>query len=109
MSNAQHTPGRLCDVLAAMDALRALRLWHWRKAKKARQQADAARRRGKACAAQGFNNYSARLVEQAIKKDDEANQHIKFVQTLNEFFPLGDYAEYDENPNERKGLKNERD
>jgi hypothetical protein len=71
----------------AQERLRALRLWHWREALKWR---DSARRIG------------LELYEHEKKTDGRytyqnglADQHIKFVQTLNDFFPVGDNAESD--------------
>lgn len=74
--------------------LRALRLMHWRAAMLSRKQGEAA-----AFMAQnkGANaKYRAQMQATADQRNIEANAHISFVQTLNEFFPLGDTAEQDQ-------------
>ena len=64
------------------DKLRNLRLWHWREAMHYRKRAKVWRQRGKS--------------DMEREMDERANQHIKFVQTLNDFFPMGDTAEQDD-------------
>lgn len=91
-----------------LDGIRALRLFHWRAACKAREQAKAAGERAEAASRdrqfmKADLNYAAKMVEQKVRKDVEADMHIKFVQTLNDFFPLGDYAEYDDAKETRNG------
>lgn len=56
------------------DRLRELRLWHWKEAQRWRRDAD---------------DYVEGLA------DKQAGKHLKFVQTLNDFFPIGDTAEND--------------
>jgi hypothetical protein len=63
----------------ALPRLRELRLWHWQQAME--------------CRAKGKMAREARTPMPSF--DDRANQHIKFVQTLNDFFPMGDNAERD--------------
>lgn len=60
--------------------LRALRLWHWKQAMDARQDTRDAER---------YRPYAIRIFEATV------GFHIKAVQTLNDFFPVGDTAEDD--------------
>lgn len=62
----------------ALHRLRVLRLWHWRALLAARMHA-------RSCA-------SASLMRQY---NDAADTHLKFVQSLNDFFENGDTAERD--------------
>lgn len=71
--------------------LRKLRLWHWKQAmacrSSANQYADMIN--------EGFGDAGAN----AMRCDDlngRANEHLYHVQTLNDFFPIGDTAERDE-------------
>lgn len=86
--------------LAAFDAntlpkLRALRLWHWRKALGTRKACRVAIRRADAAKDAGNDRLHMRLMGSARLLDSEANGHISAVQTLNEFFNVGDTAEKD--------------
>lgn len=62
--------------------IRELRLWHWQRALENRNWAD---------------NYRLSSTYTACAKynDEQANRHIKYVQYLNDFFPVGDNAEDD--------------
>lgn len=62
------------------ERLRQLRLWHWRAALSARDRARPMLPWGKRNAFW----------------DDLANKHIRFVQTLNDFFEVGETAELDD-------------
>lgn len=62
----------------ALRRLRELRVWHWRQLLRARMFQ-------RSCA-------SASLARQY---DQEAATHLGFVQSLNDFFPMGDTAEAD--------------
>ena len=62
--------------------LRALRLWHWNEAMRQRRRTKGAKRAGE-------------HTDESRRFDQRAGQHIKFVQTLNDFFPVGDNAEQD--------------
>lgn len=65
--------------------LRALRLWHWRKAMKFRE------------AQRDLEEFKSRSIKDCIKNYDKfANEHLTAVQTLNEFFDIGDTAERDD-------------
>lgn len=68
--------------------LRALRLWHWRQAMQCRKSAREARER--------IDGVMLGLEEVF---DRAADDHIKFVQTLNIFFAVGDTAEHDDDEN----------
>lgn len=65
--------------------LRALRLWHWQKAMKFRNgQRD-------------LEEFKSRSLKDCTKRyDNYANEHLTAVQTLNEFFDIGDTAERDD-------------
>lgn len=65
--------------------LRALRLYHWRAAMKFREsQRD-------------LEVFKSRSLKDCIKNYDKfANEHLTAVQTLNEFFGIGDTAERDD-------------
>lgn len=67
------------------ERLRALRLWHWRKAMKFREsQRD-------------LEKFKSRSLKDCIKNYDKyANEHLTAVQALNEFFDIGDTAERDD-------------
>lgn len=68
-----------------IDRLRALRLWHWQQAMKYRAYPRELEIK---------NIQSLRLV---IKRYDSlAGHHLTAVQTLNEFFEIGDTAERDD-------------
>lgn len=67
---------------ATLAALRALRLWHWRKVTHNRHEARVQELHGRNMSAKNLNL--------------TADFHLKQVQVLNEFFPeLGDTAERD--------------
>lgn len=66
-----------------LERLRELRLWHWRQALQCRRNAKVDR------------EGECPLIEYINLMEAHANQHIKFVQTLNDFFPVGDTAEGD--------------
>ena len=68
---------------AQVARLRELRLWHWREAMKQR-----ARERR-------LESFIVPLPEKVGQARELANFHIKQVQTLNDFFPMGDTAERD--------------
>lgn len=69
------------QVIQPSDRLRELRKWHWLQVNIKRESARSARAMYYKTAALSF--------------DLEANMHMKFVQTLNDFFPEGDTAEKD--------------
>lgn len=77
----------------SIERLRQLRLWHWREARRmrARQQAFETERAG-------YNSERNRqLVDVDIDRCKSlADMHIGFVQTLNDFFEIGDTAEKDD-------------
>ncbi len=77
-----------------LDEVRKLRLWHWREAMAARKQAQNAQDRAEAV--KGDRTYSAQMQGMADLKNADANHHIRAVQTLNSFFPVGDTAEQDD-------------
>ena len=69
--------------------LRELRLWHWKLGLKHRQgQYDLE-------ALQNTHKKSSSLKDCIKTYSDAANVHFTAVQTLNEFFPIGDTAERD--------------
>lgn len=86
---------RWCDCIddALHDRVRELRLWHWRLA----LQHRAAERELEALAEQ---RKSGSLKSSIKTYRDAANVHFSAVQTLNEFFGIGDTAEKDEAENE---------
>lgn len=65
-----------------METLRDIRLFHWREAMRMR-------RRAKGYTAKGNN-----AVAKALNK--QANKHTRYVQVLNDHFPIGDTAERDD-------------
>ncbi|MDE4917762.1 hypothetical protein ACUXAV_005106 [Cupriavidus metallidurans] len=65
----------------ALEMLRPVRLYHWRAVVRARNHANACHREGKHGAAK---QYEERLA-----------LHMKHVQALNSFFPIGDTADND--------------
>ncbi len=69
------------DAFQALEMLRPVRLYHWRAVIRARNHANACHREGKHGPAK---KYEERL---AI--------HMKHVQALNSFFPVGDTADND--------------
>lgn len=73
-----------------LERLRALRLWHWRTALAIRANANAVRQTS------WYKRKPDRYEPRAKAEDDAADQHITFVQTLNDFFPTGDSAEGDD-------------
>jgi len=69
--------------------LRELRLWHWKLGLKHRQlQYDLE-------TLQAENKKSSSLKGCITTYSDATNDHFTAVQTLNEFFPIGDTAERD--------------
>jgi hypothetical protein len=65
--------------------LRELRLSHWRAAMKFR------------AAQRNLEEFKSRSLKDCIKRyDTYANEHLTAVQTLNEFFDIGDTAERDD-------------
>lgn len=78
-----------CGQHAFIERLRELRLWHWKLGLKHRQlQYDLE-------AQQGTRKKSSSLKDCIKTYSDAANVHFTAVQTLNEFFPIGDTAERD--------------
>ena len=75
MHNVQSPEGSLIQ-------LRAIRVYHWKEVVVARGIANAHREQGNAAT-------------WAAQMDEVANVHLKFVQTLNDFFPVDDTAEQD--------------
>lgn len=74
---------------AMLDRLRALRLWHWRMAMRHRALQHEVE------AILVTTNSSS--LKSAVKTyADAASVHLHAVQTLNEFFPIGDTAEADD-------------
>lgn len=72
------------DPLVKMK-LRGIRLWHWQQAMKYR------------AAQRHLETFNSRSLRDCIKRYDEAaSVHLSAVQTLNEFFDIGDTAEQDE-------------
>lgn len=67
------------------ERLRALRLWHWQQAMKYRE------------AQRDLEAFKNRSLRDCIKRyDQQVNIHLTAVQTLNEFFEIGDTAESDD-------------
>lgn len=64
--------------------LRAIRLFHWDAAMKERKEEQEAL---------NMQSNLGNMIANAHNR--AANQHLTFVQQLNEFFEVGDYAEYD--------------
>lgn len=68
-----------------LERVRKLRLWHWQKAMHYRKMQ------------RELEEFKTRSLRDCIKRYDEAaNIHLTAVQTLNEFFEIGDTAEQDE-------------
>lgn len=65
----------------ALDILRPVRLYHWRAVCRARKHATACQREGKH--------------GPAMKYEERLAIHMKHVQALNAFFPVGDTADND--------------
>jgi hypothetical protein len=65
----------------ALEMLRPVRLYHWRAVVRARTHANACHREGKHGAAKRY--------------EDRLALHMKHVQALNSFFPIGDTADND--------------
>ena len=65
-----------------MRQLRALRLWHWRGVLYRRNAQQFYEAKGNATSAQW--------------QEQQANFHMRAVQTLNDFFPMGETAEQDD-------------
>ena len=65
--------------------LRELRLWHWQQAMRYREQQRT------------LEEFKSRSLQDCIKNYDKfASFHLTQVQTLNEFFIIGDTAEQDD-------------
>ena len=64
--------------------LRALRLHHWDEAMKARAKENEALE---------MQSHVGNMIANGANR--LASKHLTFVQQLNEFFDVGDYAEYD--------------
>jgi hypothetical protein len=80
---------RIFDGAANLERLRELRLWHWEQALHCRAESQAFAKLAKVSAsAKACNSMAGNWHE-------KANLHVKFVQTLNDFFPVGDTAEND--------------
>lgn len=73
-----------------LDRLRALRLWHWRLGLKHRSGQDTLE-------ALAADRKSGSLKDCIRTYREAANVHFTAVQTLNEFFEIGDTAERDAN------------
>lgn len=92
-SDAVVTGGNAALASESEIQMRKLRLWHWRKVVAHRKQQDHfedrlsknPRQEGLVIATQGRDFHK-----------DVANFHLSAVQTLNDLFPVGDYAEADE-------------
>jgi len=69
---------RAYDAPPQVETLREMRLWHWKQARGASHVMDSRANR--------FERENAR---------DNWNLHMRFVQLLNDFFPMGDTAERD--------------
>lgn len=91
MSKSKHRINRV-----ELSYLRAIRLHHWDEAMKAREK-----EREAAASQSNLGNMIANAQNRI------ASQHLTFVQQLNEFFEIGDYAEYDANKRDEaaKGAK----
>lgn len=69
--------------------VRELRLWHWQQAMRYRESQ------------RHLETFNKRSLRDCINSyDRSANIHLTAVQTLNEFFDIGDTAERDELKNE---------
>lgn len=78
-----------CGQHNFLTRLRELRLWHWKLGLKHRQlQYDLE-------ALQATRKKSSSLQDCVKTYKDACNVHFTAVQTLNEFFPIGDTAERD--------------
>lgn len=78
-----------CGQRAFIERLRELRLWHWKQGLKHRQLQYSAEK----ALMKNTKSESIKLYVDSYKS--EANVHFTAVQTLNEFFPIGDTAERD--------------
>lgn len=84
-------------VLTAHDleeekSLRELRVWHW---KQAQRSADSVRRLNSELQGESYVPQRALLKRHMAGYNEQFIQHMKFVQTLNNFFPEADTAEKD--------------
>lgn len=68
-----------------LKSLRELRLWHWREVLSLRSKANLQRK---------YRSNVGDMMAAAF--DRQANKHLGHVQTLNEFFAIGDTAERDD-------------
>lgn len=76
----------LCGKHTFIERLRALRLWHWKMALSYREQQV------------HLESFKSRSLKDTINRyKAAADRHLTAVQTLNEFFPIGDTAERDAN------------
>lgn len=82
------------DVDEVRKQLRPVRLYHWMQVLAARKRADDNRRMQ--------SNLGEWL---AATHDKIANEHLGFVQSMNEFFDIGDTAEADQIKLEQSGEK----
>lgn len=76
-------------------SLRALRLWHWRKVVLHRKNATR-HEEDDAKWNKAYPQHAPRRGARAKAEHGKANWHLGAVQTLNELFPIGDYAEHDD-------------
>lgn len=81
------------DPEIVRNSLRPIRLYHWVKVLKHRQIARDA---------SGSSNLGNRIAD---SHDKIANEHLGFVQSMNEFFEIGDTAEADQIKLEQSGEK----
>lgn len=79
----QERHGMATDYNEQLDRLRELRLWHWRQALQCRNNAQTDR----------ISDAPLPVYQELM--DVHANRHIRFVQTLNDFFAMDDTAEAD--------------
>lgn len=93
------------DETLRIKELRELRLWHWRKAMEKRLQSKLALERSQV----HTGRYSEQMKDICYQRDDEANFHISAVQTLNQFFEIGDTAERDDEASKQTPKASERD
>lgn len=80
------------DCVKTMASMRALRLWHWKRVIENRSEAS---NRVKLILGDLNNDANKHHLHKMQMMNAIANNHMKFVQTLNDFFPEGDTAEKD--------------
>lgn len=77
----------------SIERLRQLRLWHWREARSYRGEQQAYEAAQRIARSQSYKDRYDKLIDDAKSC---ADMHTGFVQTLNDFFEIGDSAEKDD-------------